>query len=538
MGLFDRITRAWKLRADADILVEGYGPDYGWVSNYAAVGGTVGDYEPDGCRPSWWVGWEGPDGQPIGPHGPGPVDGYTYPGSFGSGSPWSGEGYGWDTRGGQQSFSWWNNGQRPVEILPAVTRCTEVIVNPVVRTPWLLERGPDVLPLPLWVRDPMLLGRSTGDVWPELPAAHRLPAQAFWATWLTHALWWGRGVMVFRPNADGEPVPGSCRLLNPFMVGSDWAGRWVIDPEGETPLVTDEDGGFTIGGVGYRMLVLRGLPPNNGTTPEGVLQRHFGLLRLGAHIHAYSDGTFKSGVPSGYLKVSAPNMTQDDANRLKDRWMAAHSGDRRSVAVLNAVTDYTPISLNPVDADTDKLKQALLVDVAHAFGLSASFLDSGSASNTYANLTDKNRELVDLTLSAWGQQMTETLSAVLPLGTTLRVDWTNFTRPDMPTQLPVVMSAWQAGFMSLDEARRRAGLPKADPGEQWAAESPGGVSPVEAIQKVYLGVGTVLTADEARQMVNDQTGTSLPVPGPFADTNVSSTQQTAVRDEEADDAEV
>lgn len=42
----------------------------------------------------------------------------------------------------------------------------------------------------------------------------------------------------------------------------------------------------------------------------------------------------------------------------------------------------------------------------------------------------------------------------------------------------------------------------------------GGQSPAEAIQKVYLGVGKVVTSDEARQIVNDATGTNLALPGP------------------------
>ena len=39
------------------------------------------------------------------------------------------------------------------------------------------------------------------------------------------------------------------------------------------------------------------------------------------------------------------------------------------------------------------------------------------------------------------------------------------------------------------------------------------MDPVEAVQKVYLGVGKMLTADEARQLVN-RFGAGLDVPGP------------------------
>jgi len=44
------------------------------------------------------------------------------------------------------------------------------------------------------------------------------------------------------------------------------------------------------------------------------------------------------------------------------------------------------------------------------------------------------------------------------------------------------------------------------------------LSAVEAVQKAYLGVGKVITSDEARQLVN-QAGADLPIPGPTFPTN-------------------
>ena len=40
------------------------------------------------------------------------------------------------------------------------------------------------------------------------------------------------------------------------------------------------------------------------------------------------------------------------------------------------------------------------------------------------------------------------------------------------------------------------------------------MNPVEAVQKAYLGVGKMLTSDEARELVNQVTGAGLEVPGP------------------------
>lgn len=53
---------------------------------------------------------------------------------------------------------------------------------------------------------------------------------------------------------------------------------------------------------------------------------------------------------------------------------------------------------------------------------------------------------------------------------------------------------------------------------------------VEAIQKIYLGVGTVITEDEARQILNQNHGASLPIPGNVGSTADSQEQEgTAAR---------
>lgn len=429
-----REQRSLKVRTDgADLLTEGAGADYGWVSNYVSTQGTLGDYSPGGSRPSWWVGRDTFDGAAIGPNGPG---------------------------------GWWN---RPSgSILPAVTRCTTILVNPIVRTPWQvytrtsMGQGPPKTalgsPIPLWMADPTLRGRTPGETVSAMPWAARRSSHEFWQTILTHAIWWGLGAFVCQETVEQTPMPGTLQILNPYML-ADQGGYWVIDPGGDGPIVTDFDGRFTMGGLPYRVYVMRGLPPNDSMAPEGVLTRHFDTLRLGASIHTFQVGSFGNGVPPGYLKVATPNFDEAKAQKLKADWMAAHGGDQKSIAVLNALVDFTPISISPVDAETTGLKNAHLVDVAHMFGLSASWLDtSAGASLTYANVTEKRKELLDISLTGWGQQLMEMLNATLPYGTGVRIMWDRFTNPDLIEQATTLTQAVQAGWLTIEEARMRVGL--------------------------------------------------------------------------------
>src|SRR4029077_8157043 len=77
------------------------------------------------------------------------------------------------------------------------------------------------------------------------------------------------------------------------------------------------------------------------------------------------------------------------ADELKAKWMAAHGGDRRGIAGLNATTEVPPISYSPVDAEAVAIKRMGIGDVAMAFGLPPEVLGvSLSNSSTYVNVSD------------------------------------------------------------------------------------------------------------------------------------------------------
>lgn len=398
-----------------DLLVEGSGDTYGWVSNQM-VPVRWGDFPT--ATPAWYLGRDdGGGAYPIGPNG-----------------PWV----------GQES------------ILPAVTRCTGIIASTVVRTLWRYT-GPDgeYLPRPLWIDDPMGVGRLPGVLTPTLPAGLRLDGHTFFETWISHAIWWGLGAFIFVENANGEPTAGTLRIINPYLVGIDDDGHYVIDPKGETPIRTGFDGRFIAGGKVWRLAVLRGMPPNDHKTPEGVLSRHFDTFKLGAAVSKYVANTFTGmGVPSGLLKVSTPGFKKDDADDLKAQWMNAHGASKRSVAVLNSTVEFQPISITPVDAGAEQAVHVSRADIAHAFGLSSIWLDEGASGLTYQNNTDRRRDLVDISLSHWSEAMMATLTALMPLGTRVEVNWPTFTQPSIEGLAPSLVQLVQTGILTAHEARQ------------------------------------------------------------------------------------
>lgn len=379
----------------------------------------------------WWIGNSVEDGRsPIGPHG-----------------PWS----------------------QPGGLPAAVERATALVVGPLVSLPWRLYRGTwrdsagaESLPPRLWMVDPMLLGNVPGVGGSAFPAYRRRPGTSVWGEWLRHALWFGRGWVTFAETGDpgpgdpySEPVPGTVLNLAPSMV-EDTDDGWRIGDDTEGVDV-DADGRYRIGGRTWRLLCLRE-PLGDGT---GVFGRHATDLGLAVHVRGYASGTFRSGIPSGYLKSTATApLTQQDADTLKSRWMEANGGDRRSVAVLSSTVDFTAISVKPIDAQLVGVDDMVLRMVAHAFTLSGRSLDSGaSAGNSYANIQDERHDRVDDSVMPWKRVLEDTVSSVLPYGTWHEVEMRGYLETDTAKRTAYYQAMHGMGAMDVGEIRRLERMP-------------------------------------------------------------------------------
>lgn len=337
-----------------------------------------------------------------------------------------------------------------VQVLPAFMRATALIADTLAGLPWRMVRDRDTMGPPRWIGDPHLLrpdGRlGDGTRWPC--SLNRIE---FWSQVITSVLWYGRGfVWTAEDTADG-PRPGYpyLRVLNPSLVEFDRdAGDWRI-------------GGELLGDVlGGRLIVFRGLPPydENGLG-LGVLARHALDIGLAEDVRNYALNTFKSGIPNGYLRVTSANLTKTQADKLKTDWMDAH-GDARSIAVLNASTEFTPLAISPLDAQLIEQKRMTVQDIALAFGVEPTMLGAPSGdSATYANVEQRSLHFTQYTLTPWARRIEETLSAEVPYGSWIEMDMRGLLRGDQTTRAAFYASALEHGWMEVDEVRAIERLP-------------------------------------------------------------------------------
>lgn len=322
--------------------------------------------------------------------------------------------------------------------LPAVTQCTSIIVDTIAGLPWHVYRGEyEKLSTPDWITDPQALRVDGRVIDPATLVDMRLSAVEFWAQWITASLWFGDGYL-YVPVRDekGAPKPPIWQL-HPTKVTLDQGAYWV----GDVPLPAGS------------IIHLRGRPPYWDGHGRGVLTTHAAELALASTVRQYAAGVFTSGVPAGYLKSTQPSMTPEQASALKAAWLAQHGGSKRSIAVLNATTEFHPVSISPVDAQLIGAKEWAARDVAMAFGVPAYMLGIPGDSSTYANVESRMIELRTFTLLPWMRRIESTLDAQLPRGTSIKIRSDGLLRADTATRYAAYQTALASGWMTVDEVR-------------------------------------------------------------------------------------
>lgn len=419
---------------------------------------VIADNTPDGWeveRP--WLWWTDP------PNGAGRVWGNPIPGA----------GEGATTFGG----------------IPAVARCTSIIVDTIASLPWKVYTGRDEQPTPSWIADPQLLrmdNRAALDpTSTDWAGETRWSAMDFWCQWILSALWFGDG-FVYCParQVDGQPSP-LMFVLHPGYItlanGRYWFGNPGTEVERDAAGLPELGRPFRRGEI----IHLRGVEPmryaaadSRSARGSGVLARFGAELGYGVDLRNYAGGVFASGVPAGYLKSTQPHLSPEDAADLKARWVAAHGG-KRGIAVLNATTDFTPLTFTPVDAEMIGAGQDFDRHVAQMFGVPAYMLGVPGDSSTYANVESRHRELVQFTLLPWLARIEEVLSAQLPAGTTVKVKLDGLLRADTLTRYQAYATALTAGFLTIDEVRALEDMPPGpEPAPAPAAPAP---APIGAV---------------------------------------------------------
>jgi HK97 family phage portal protein len=256
---------------------------------------------------------------------------------------------------------------------------------------------------------------------------------------------------------------------------------------------------------------IKGPCPPGWVRGMGVLETQLNGLNLAQDLGRQARSISNHGVPTGVLESANPDLTEEEAIGLKSGWLAAQSS--RTIAVLNASTKFTPLAWNPEQLQLVEARKFSLNELELIFGLPVGWLGGMSSSRQYSNIEQDAINLLRFSLGGHLARFEQTLSLAFPRGTVTRANLDSLLRSDTLSRYQAHALALANDFLSVDEVREiehRPPLPRASADDFVTADRI-----AEVTHKVYQSVGVVLSAEEARKLLNRAgAGLSGPPPAP------------------------
>jgi HK97 family phage portal protein len=330
--------------------------------------------------------------------------------------------------------------------IPALTAGMRLISGVIMQMPLQHKRGDEVVDPPA-----AIIANPT-------PGPNRTVAD-FVDEYVSDVLFYGNyAALIAPPDSTGWPsqlVPLDVTTVSvgrhPYIPGNPRSGQPIYAIDGwDQPIPADLM--FHVA-IDKRSGELKG---------RGLIPTLSGALNAALAADAYAGRYFtESGVPSGVISDSRPNLTQEQATELKQKWKAAVSGTPTPVVVPSSTT-FQPLA---TDADKAQLVQARQWDatmVAMALGVPPFLLGIETQRHTYTNAENEFGRFIATTIMRLLTPLEQQLGLqCLPRGNAAQFATAALLRPDTATRAAAAQSLFAADIITLEEARTLAGFPAA-----------------------------------------------------------------------------
>jgi len=331
--------------------------------------------------------------------------------------------------------------------VPGAWRASLQISDLLGSVPWHAYRERGAGPIERLTPTPPLLDQPN-------PAETRMSTFSSWALDL---VWEGNAVgIVAARNLMGWPtavlpVPADMVMVRRVGLGANAGGLPVGSVE------------YNIGGQSFGpadIVHIKGPSAPGELRGMGVLECHLSTLTLARDQASQADSVSRHGVPTGLLKTTNPDATEQDLRDAKTAWMNAQA--ERTIASLNATTEFEPLSWNPEELQLVEARKFTLHELALIFGLPLYFLGADQSSRTYSNIEQEGLNLLKFSLGGHLARFEQTLTMHMPRGTFAKASLDAILRADTLTRYQAHAIAIDKRFLTVDEVRAledRAPLP-------------------------------------------------------------------------------
>lgn len=316
--------------------------------------------------------------------------------------------------------------------------------------------------------------KRTDEVWQEAPAPrytavinkpnHYQTRQQFIKAWVSSKLLWGNTYVLKTRNSMGAVI--AMEVLNP---------RYVI------PMVAPDDSVFyqvTMSPLQVSPLEAVVIPASDIIHDRGVTSWH-PLIGVSPLVACATSATMASNIavnsaaffgnaarPSGVLTAPAA-ISAEQAKAAKQAWADAHSGTGTgSVAVLAGGLAYAPLTMTSTDAQLIEQLKWSVQDIARCYHVPLHKIGAETASRPAASAAIYEGMYYSDCLQAHIEAIELLLDDGLgvPDGQGTEIDTNGLMRMDEAAMHATLSAAVGAGYMMIDEARARIGLPPTEGG--------------------------------------------------------------------------
>ena len=308
---------------------------------------------------------------------------------------------------------------------------------------------------------PVTVYRGTDALDPQ-PAVMRQPdpnqtPMAFWAGVVSSLALYGNSINLVT-SRDRYGFPLTLKPVHPTLVAVRFAGN---------PMTPSIDS-FYVAGKMYDPGDVWHVKSYNARVGwplgRGLIDTDSDAIATSLALQTYAAQYFNSGgMPSGILKIHRPEITQAQADQAKADWTAKYSG-APTPAVMNELTDFTPIAYRPIDSQMIESRQFELVSVANMWGVPASKLGASVGGGTYKNAEMEEVQARNDAVAPWTTLLEQAGSIeLLPRGQRLVWDLSASLRTDTLSQYQAYQAALggpgpTSAWMLADEIRARENM--------------------------------------------------------------------------------
>jgi HK97 family phage portal protein len=252
-------------------------------------------------------------------------------------------------------------------------------------------------------------------------------------------------------------------------------------------------------------------------SPFGLSPVDYARNAIGTSLSAedFSQRFFTDGGHPSSVIYANRELNETQAQSIKDAWRRATSGNRE-VAVLGGNLKHEQIQVDPSDSQFIDLMRFEVEQACRFWRVPPTMVYAASSgqSVTYANVTQNDLSYLKNSLDGYLVRIEEALTDILPRPQYVKANRNAVLRADPAARQDYYTKALTNRTITVNEVR--ALEDQAPFGTEFDVP---GIPPIgaksterdiaEMVQNIYLGVGIVLTDEEARQILTDA-GADLP----------------------------